>query len=72
MFVAARLLVAADGAHSSIRRRAGIASHGWNYGQSAIVTTVSLMSSQNNSLTEALQESVTAIILAPVLQHLNG
>ncbi|MGZ3291337.1 MAG: FAD-dependent monooxygenase, partial [Xanthobacteraceae bacterium] len=38
--MSARLVVAADGAHSSIRRRAGIASHGWNYGQSAIVTTV--------------------------------
>jgi 2-octaprenyl-6-methoxyphenol hydroxylase len=37
---AVRLLVAADGAHSAIRERAGIASHGWSYGQSAIVTTV--------------------------------
>jgi 2-octaprenyl-6-methoxyphenol hydroxylase len=37
---AARLLVGADGAHSAIRERAGIASHGWSYGQSAIVTTV--------------------------------
>src|SRR6478752_6508857 len=36
----ARLLVAADGAHSAIRERAGIACHGWSYGQSAIVTTV--------------------------------
>jgi 2-octaprenyl-6-methoxyphenol hydroxylase len=39
--IAARLLVAADGARSSIRDRAGIAVHGWDYGQSAIVTTVS-------------------------------
>ena len=38
--VAARLLVAADGAHSKIRERADIASHGWSYDQSAIVTTV--------------------------------
>jgi 2-octaprenyl-6-methoxyphenol hydroxylase len=38
--VAARLLVAADGARSSIREGAGIASHGWSYGQSAIVTNV--------------------------------
>ena len=38
--LSARLLVAADGAHSVIRERAGIASHGWSYGQSAIVTTV--------------------------------
>jgi 2-octaprenyl-6-methoxyphenol hydroxylase len=35
-----RLLVAADGAHSLIRERAGIATHGWTYDQSAIVTTV--------------------------------
>ena len=39
--VSARLLVAADGARSSIREQAGIAVHGWDYGQSAIVTTVS-------------------------------
>jgi 2-octaprenyl-6-methoxyphenol hydroxylase len=38
--VNARLLVAADGARSSIREQAGIAVHGWEYGQSAIVTTV--------------------------------
>jgi len=38
--LAARLVVAADGAHSAIREHAGIASHGWSYGQSAIVTTV--------------------------------
>jgi 2-octaprenyl-6-methoxyphenol hydroxylase len=38
--IKARLLVAADGARSSIRDRAGIAIHGWEYAQSAIVTTV--------------------------------
>jgi 2-octaprenyl-6-methoxyphenol hydroxylase len=38
--ITARLLVAADGARSSIRDGAGIASHGWSYGQSAIVTNV--------------------------------
>ena len=38
--VSARLLVAADGARSSIRGHAGIATHGWSYGQSAIVTNV--------------------------------
>ena len=35
-----KLLVAADGARSQLRERAGIATHGWSYGQSAIVTTV--------------------------------
>jgi 2-octaprenyl-6-methoxyphenol hydroxylase len=34
------LLVAADGARSRLRERAGIATNGWSYGQSAIVTTV--------------------------------
>ena len=38
--VAARLLVAADGARSKIREGAGIAIHGWDYPQSSIVTTV--------------------------------
>ena len=38
--IAARLLVAADGARSSIRQKAAIAVHGWSYGQSAIVATV--------------------------------
>jgi 2-octaprenyl-6-methoxyphenol hydroxylase len=37
---ATRLLVAADGARSTIRQSAGIATHGWTYDQSAIVTTV--------------------------------
>ena len=38
--ISARLLVGADGAKSQIREQAGIVTHGWNYDQSAIVTTV--------------------------------
>jgi 2-octaprenyl-6-methoxyphenol hydroxylase len=38
--LAAKLLVAADGGRSRLRERAGIAVHGWSYGQSAIVTTL--------------------------------
>jgi len=38
--VSAALLVAADGARSGVREQAGIATHGWSYGQSAIVATV--------------------------------
>jgi 2-octaprenyl-6-methoxyphenol hydroxylase len=38
--VSARLLVGADGAKSAVREAAGIAIHGWDYDQSAIVTTV--------------------------------
>jgi 2-octaprenyl-6-methoxyphenol hydroxylase len=37
---ATRLLVAADGARSRLRELAGIATYGWNYPQSAIVTNV--------------------------------
>src|SRR5882724_2243830 len=38
--IAAKLLVAADGARSAIRETAGIRSVGWNYDQAGIVTTV--------------------------------
>ena len=38
--IAAKLLVAADGARSRLREQAGITTHGWSYGQAAIVTTV--------------------------------
>jgi len=38
--ISARLLVAADGARSVIREQAGITTHGWDYDQSGIVTTV--------------------------------
>jgi 2-octaprenyl-6-methoxyphenol hydroxylase len=38
--IAACLLVAADGARSRLRERAGIATHGWDYDQSGIVVTV--------------------------------
>jgi 2-octaprenyl-6-methoxyphenol hydroxylase len=38
--VEAALLVAADGARSKLRERAGIATHGWDYNQSGIVVTV--------------------------------
>lgn len=38
--IAASLLIAADGAKSKLRERAGIATHGWDYDQSGIVVTV--------------------------------
>jgi len=38
--IGASLLVAADGARSKLRERAGIATHGWEYNQSGIVVTV--------------------------------
>src|SRR5215472_13388716 len=36
----ASLLIAADGARSKLRERAGIPTHGWDYDQSGIVVTV--------------------------------
>ena len=38
--VDATLLIAADGARSKLRERAGIVTHGWDYDQSGIVVTV--------------------------------
>ncbi|MES1149139.1 MAG: FAD-dependent monooxygenase, partial [Bradyrhizobium guangdongense] len=38
--IAASLLIAADGAKSKLRERAGIVTHGWDYDQSGIVVTV--------------------------------
>jgi 2-octaprenyl-6-methoxyphenol hydroxylase len=38
--IEASLLVAADGARSRLRERAGIATHGWDYNQSGIVVTI--------------------------------
>lgn len=38
--IAASLLVAADGAKSKLRERAGIVTHGWEYDQAGIVVTV--------------------------------
>jgi 2-octaprenyl-6-methoxyphenol hydroxylase len=38
--IVASLLVAADGARSRLRERAGIPTHGWDYNQSGIVVTV--------------------------------
>jgi 2-octaprenyl-6-methoxyphenol hydroxylase len=38
--IAASLLIAADGARSKLRERAGIPTHGWDYDQAGIVVTV--------------------------------
>ena len=38
--IEAAVLVAADGARSKLRERAGIATHGWDYDQAGIVVTV--------------------------------
>ena len=50
--ISARLLVGADGASSVIRETAGIPTRGWNYDQSAIVTTVGLEREHNGRAEE--------------------
>jgi 2-octaprenyl-6-methoxyphenol hydroxylase len=47
-WVRTRLVVAADGMRSQIRQAAGIRTHGWQYWQSCIVTTVQPENSHNN------------------------
>jgi 2-octaprenyl-6-methoxyphenol hydroxylase len=43
-----RLVIAADGAKSSLRERAGIATSGWNYWQSCITATIKTEKSHQN------------------------
>jgi 2-octaprenyl-6-methoxyphenol hydroxylase len=50
--IRSKLLVAADGARSRLRERAGISTYGWSYGQSAIVTTVAHERSHNGRAEE--------------------
>jgi 2-octaprenyl-6-methoxyphenol hydroxylase len=50
--ICARLLVGADGARSQIREQAGIATYGWNYDQSAVVTTVAHQREHNGRAEE--------------------
>ncbi|HLQ24768.1 MAG TPA: UbiH/UbiF/VisC/COQ6 family ubiquinone biosynthesis hydroxylase [Acidiferrobacterales bacterium] len=45
----ARLLVGADGAQSHVREEAGIHTHGWSYGQKAIVATVTTSRPHNET-----------------------
>jgi 2-octaprenylphenol hydroxylase len=45
----AKLVVGADGRDSAIRRMAGITTHGWEYDQHAIVTTVAQEKSHNDT-----------------------
>ena len=47
--VAARLVVGADGAQSTVRRLSGLSTWGWGYGQEAVVCTVKLAGDQSSS-----------------------
>jgi 2-octaprenyl-6-methoxyphenol hydroxylase len=46
--IAARLVVAADGARSLVREQAGIAADHWTYGQTAIIATISTQRFHDN------------------------
>jgi 2-octaprenyl-6-methoxyphenol hydroxylase len=61
--ILAQLLVGADGARSKIREQAGIATHGWNYDQSAIVTTVEHEREHNGRAEEHFRPAVQFDIL---------
>jgi 2-octaprenyl-6-methoxyphenol hydroxylase len=66
-----RLLVAADGARSSIRERAGIATHGWTYDQSAIVTMVAHERDHHGRAEEHFLPAGPFAIL-PLMDDTNG
>src|SRR3974390_1345038 len=63
--ISARLLVGADGAKSKIREQAGIATHGWSYNQSAIVTTVAHERDHNGRAEEHFLPAGPFAILPP-------
>src|SRR5882757_8370798 len=65
MTISASLLVAADGARSALREQAGIATHGWSYGQSAIVTTVAHEREHNGRAEEHFLPAGPFAILPP-------
>lgn len=53
--IRSRLLIAADGARSPIRQRAGISTYGWQYWQSCIVAFIQPEKSHNNTAYERFQ-----------------
>jgi 2-octaprenyl-6-methoxyphenol hydroxylase len=61
--VSARLLVAADGAQSGIRKQLGIAARVWEYGQSALVCNVSVEQPQAHTAYERFTEQGTVALL---------
>src|SRR5262245_19379819 len=61
--ISARLLVGADGANSLIREQAGISTYGWDYDQSAIVTTVAHEREHNGRAEEHFLPEGTLAIL---------
>ena len=52
-----RLLVAADGAHSTVRERLGIATRQWDYGQTAVIANVTPEREHHNVAYERFTDS---------------
>jgi 2-octaprenyl-6-methoxyphenol hydroxylase len=67
-----RLLVAADGARSVIREKAGIATHGWRYDQSAIVVNVRHERDHDGRAEEHFLPSGPFAILPLKVNHLGN
>ena len=61
--VTSKLLVAADGAQSEIRKQLGIATHVWDYGQSALVCNLSVGRAQAGSAWERFTDQGTLALL---------
>lgn len=59
----ARLLIAADGAQSEIRKQLGIAARAWDYGQSALICNVSVERPQACSAFERFTADGTVALL---------
>lgn len=61
--VTARLLIAADGAQSEIRKQLGIQARVWDYGQSALICNLSVERPQTGCACERFTEQGTAALL---------
>jgi len=65
----ARLLVAADGAHSSVRERLGIATRQWEYGQTAVIANVTPQREHQNVAYERFTDSGPMALLPMLGNH---
>ena len=55
--ISARLLIAADGAHSQVRKQLGIAADVWEYGQTAVICNVAVERPQTDLAYERFTDS---------------
>ena len=60
----ARLVIGADGAHSRVRRLAGLRAYGWSYGQKAAVGTVRLSRASDVAWQRFLPDGPIAVLPA--------